>query len=181
MSPSLNIYLVDSLQDKNPLNITICIQNNQRKETAETPALLDSGAGGIFIDQNHAWKMKYQLTELKTLVKAYNVDGTENKRGTIQSYVNLEFSLNGKNFKERFYVTGLGKQKIILGLPWLEEHNPEINWKTGKLKWQTQINLKWFFILKKKDKQTKTGHMEKPKSKSTSQVPQILEELDEEE
>ena len=80
--------------------------------------------------------MEYQLTELETLVKAYNVDRTKNKRGTIKSYVNLEFSLNGKNFKERFYVTRLGKQKIILGLPWLKEHNPETNWKTGKLEWQ---------------------------------------------
>ena len=73
--------------------------------------------------------------ELETLVKAYNVDGTENKRETIKSYMNLKFSLNGKHFKERFYVTGLGKQKIILRLPWLKEHNPEINWKTGKLEW----------------------------------------------
>ena len=79
--------------------------------------------------------MEYKLMELETPVKAYNIDRTENKRGTIKSYVNLEFSLNGKHLKEKFYVTGLGKQKIILGLPWLREHNPEINWKTSKLKW----------------------------------------------
>jgi hypothetical protein len=28
---------------------------------------------------------------------------------------------------EQFLITGLGNQKIILGLPWLQEHNPEIN------------------------------------------------------
>ena len=48
--------------------------------------------------------MEYQLMKLETLVKAYNIDRTENKKGTIKSYVNLKFSLNGKNFKERFYV-----------------------------------------------------------------------------
>ena len=53
--------------------------------------------------------------KLETPVKAYNVDGTKNKKGTIKSYVNLEFSLNGKNFKERFYATRLRKEKIILG------------------------------------------------------------------
>ena len=152
------------MQDKNLLNINISVQNSWKDETSETPALIDSGAGEIFIDQNHTWKMEYKLTELETLVKAYNMDGTENKKGTIKNYVNLEFSLNGKKFKEQFYVTGLRKQKIILGLPWLKEHNPEINWQTGKLKWQTQINLKWFFIFKKKDEQTETGHMEIPKS-----------------
>jgi hypothetical protein len=34
-------------------------------------------------------------------------------------------------------VTGLGKQKIILGFPWLNEHNPDIDWRTGKFTWRT--------------------------------------------
>jgi hypothetical protein len=31
----------------------------------------------------------------------------------------------------------LGNQKVILGLPWLRKHNPEINWKEGTLHWRT--------------------------------------------
>jgi hypothetical protein len=42
------------------------------KQTVET--LIDSGAGGLFIDQNYT-KKNY----LDKPVKAYNVDGTENK------------------------------------------------------------------------------------------------------
>jgi hypothetical protein len=38
---------------------------------------------------------------------------------------------------ERFLITGLGNQKIILGLPWLQKHNSEINWKEGTLQWRT--------------------------------------------
>ena len=34
------------------------------------------------------------------------------------------------------YVTGLGKQKIILGFPWLQKHNPKIDQKTGKIEWK---------------------------------------------
>ena len=135
MSPSLDIYLVDSLQDKHSLNITISAKHNQNNTIIETPALIDSGAGGTFIDQNYVRKVRYKLMELQTLVKAYNMDRTENKKGTIKNYVNLQFSINGKEFQERFYVTGLGKQKAILGLPWLKKHNPEINWQTGKLEW----------------------------------------------
>ena len=33
-------------------------------------------------------------------------------------------------------VTGLGKQKMILGFPWLQKHNPIINWQTGTFEWQ---------------------------------------------
>ena len=135
VSPSLNIYSVDSLQDKHSLNIIISVNHNQNDTTVETPVLIDSGAGGTFIDQNYVRKVGYKLTELETPVKAYNMEGTENKKGTIKNYVNLQFSLNGKEFQEQFYVTGLGKQKIILGLPWLRKHNPEINWQTGKLEW----------------------------------------------
>ena len=54
VSPSLDLYLVDSMQEKNSFNIKISMLYNQMKETVEIPALLDSGAGGIFIDQNHA-------------------------------------------------------------------------------------------------------------------------------
>ena len=35
-------------------------------------------------------------------------------------------------------VTGLGKQKVILGFPWFEEMNPEINWKEGTLAWRKE-------------------------------------------
>jgi hypothetical protein len=64
---------------------------------------------------------------LDKLVKAYNVDGMKNKRGTINAYVNLEFKLGDQKFKECFYITGLGKQRIILGFPWLHKYNLIMN------------------------------------------------------
>ena len=67
--------------------------------------------------------------------KVYNVDGTKNKKGMIRSYVDLEFTIDDRNFTERLLVMGLGRQKIILGLPWLMEHNPKINWKTRNMEW----------------------------------------------
>ena len=33
-------------------------------------------------------------------------------------------------------VTGLGKQKMILGFPWLQKHNHIINWQTETFEWQ---------------------------------------------
>ena len=36
-------------------------------------------------------------------------------------------------------VTGLGKQKVILGFPWFEEMNPEINWEKATLTWRKEI------------------------------------------
>ena len=33
-------------------------------------------------------------------------------------------------------VTGVGKQKIILGFSWLQKNNLKIDWKTGKIEWR---------------------------------------------
>ena len=39
-------------------------------------------------------------------------------------------------------VTELGYQRIILGFPWLNECNLDINWKTGEFKWRNLWPLK---------------------------------------
>jgi len=37
--------------------------------------------------------------------------------------------------KERFLVTALGTQQVILGYSWLEKVNPKINWKKKTFSW----------------------------------------------
>jgi len=44
--------------------------------------------------------------------------------------------MNGKCMTEWFSITALGNQKFILGLPWLEKHNPDVNWKTMTLEFR---------------------------------------------
>ena len=98
----------------------------------------------MFINQNFAQNFKIHL--LTKPITAQNVDGTINKKWTIKFYVEQEFKINSRKFREQFYVTGLGKQKIILGFTWLQKYNPLIDWKTGKIKWKDQrFNFwKWF-------------------------------------
>ena len=50
--------------------------------------------------------------------------------------------IDGKLTDTRLLVTGLGSQRIILGFPWLNEHNPDIDWKTGVFEWRTLQPLK---------------------------------------
>jgi hypothetical protein len=47
-------------------------------------------------------------------VKAYNVNGTENKQGIINAYVNLKFKLGDQKFNKHFYVTGLENKGSFL-------------------------------------------------------------------
>ena len=50
----------------------------------------------------------------------------------ITSYVNLSVEIDGRTMDLQLLVTELGGQRIILRFPWLNEHNLDINWKTGE-------------------------------------------------
>ena len=47
--------------------------------------------------------------------------------------VTLEFTLAGVQHEETFLVAPLGSNQLILGMPWLERVNPEIDWKLRTL------------------------------------------------
>jgi hypothetical protein len=98
----LDVYSV-TIANISQNSISVPIEIGLNKQTVET--LIDSGAGGLFIDQNYA--KNFDINYLDEPVKAYNIDRTENKQGTINAYVNLEFTLGEQKFKERFYVAGL--------------------------------------------------------------------------
>ena len=95
--------------------------------------LIDSGAGGKFIDQNYVKKIGLETKKLNKPIIARNVDGTENKRGKITTFVEAYLTINGRRTYTQLNVTGLGKQKIILGFPWLSEHDPDIDWRNGQI------------------------------------------------
>ena len=100
--------------------------------------MINSGAGGKFIDQNYVQKLGIKTQELEQPLIARNLDGTPNKRGKITSFVTLILIINGRTKRTRLLVTGLGSQKIILGFPWLREQNPNINWQTSEFTWRNQ-------------------------------------------
>ena len=175
ISPTLCIHSVHTATiNKKSLSIPIEI-NRKNNENVETLGLIDSGAGGEFIDQNYAKKQNLNLNELDKPITAYNVDGTLNKKGTIKYYVDLDLNIYGRKHLTRLYVTGLGKQKVILGFPWLEKHNPIIDWKNGNIEWKEVPRR----FLKFKNRQTdNTNHTDNSK---TFPKPSIENEVDEEE
>jgi hypothetical protein len=95
VSPYLDVYPV-TIANISQNSISVPINIGSSKQTVET--LIDSSTGGLFIDQNYA--KNFDINYLDEPVKAYNVDGTENKQGTINAYVNLEFTLGEQKFKE---------------------------------------------------------------------------------
>jgi Retroviral aspartyl protease len=120
------------------IDIFILGESLGQKKIIKTTTLLDTGAGGKFIDQNFVWNQKIETKELKYPIKVFNIDGAPNKQGTITKYTQLDLMIDGQTQTHNLLVTGLGKQKIILGYQWFKQTNLDINWKECTLTWQTK-------------------------------------------
>jgi len=96
-------------------------------------ALIDSGAGGTFIDKKFTEQNGIALIPIEKKIQIFNADGTENNSGTIEHCIWLKIQIGKKKISTRFLVTELGKDKMILGLSWLKQYNPKIDWNTGKV------------------------------------------------
>ena len=86
--------------------------------TIETRALVDSGAGGTFIDGAYAATQNIPVSPLLNPIPVFNVDGTPNQQGFITHCVRTNLVVAGISTRTRLLVTNLGNEHIILGLPW---------------------------------------------------------------
>jgi len=96
--------------------------------------LLDSGATGMFMDRQMAARHGFKLQKLERPIAVRNVDSTNNSGGAITYQVKCNVFFKGHVERMRMDVCDLGKMEVILGMPWLVAHNPEINWETGEVK-----------------------------------------------
>ncbi len=70
-----------------------------------------------------------------------NVDGTHNEMGKIRYKTKICYNLKRNQFEDWFYITKLGNQKVILGLPWLKQVNPDIDWSIGTVSFPEERSI----------------------------------------
>ena len=63
-----------------------------------------------------------------------NVDGPFNKEGPIENTVEVNIYYQGHRERTEIDVIGGQKWSVILGMPWLAHHNPEIDWRIEEVK-----------------------------------------------
>ena len=114
--------------------MNIGVEKLDTHEGVTVKVLLDSGTTGMFMDKRAAAKHGFTLQKLERPIKIRNVDGTNNSRGAITHQVEVNVYYKGHIERMRMDVCDLGKTEVILGMPWLQAHNPEINWETGEVK-----------------------------------------------
>ena len=115
------------------VTVKIRLKQEEEEEGIVTEALLDSGATELVMSEEFAKKHRFRRMKLERLVYVRNVDGMLNYTGPIVDTVEVEIFF--KRHKERTLINVIRGQKwsVILGMPWLAHHNPEIDWKTGEV------------------------------------------------
>ena len=112
----------------------IGVEKIDTHEEISVKALLDSRAIGLFMSKKCAERGGFKLIKMEKLILVRNVDSTGNSRGAILHKVEVNLYFKGHVERVRIDVCNLGKTEVILGMPWLQVHNPEIDWKKREVK-----------------------------------------------
>ena len=114
----LVIYLrIAQLQADNSVSLLPCY------------ALIDSGATNNFISAAFVKRHKLECFPKPEPQALYVIDGRPIESGAVTHSCNLKLRFEGTSQTITTDIVQIGNYPIILGLPWLRRHNPQIDWK----------------------------------------------------
>ncbi len=91
-------------------------------------ALLDSGAEGSFIDRNLVHQLRMSTTSLRHKIPVSALNG-QSLSDITHSTLPVTLITSGNHTETMtFYVTDSPLAPVVLGHPWLVQHNPRVNW-----------------------------------------------------
>ncbi|CAJ1057674.1 uncharacterized protein LOC108874699, partial [Xyrichtys novacula] len=103
------------------------------KESTSLQTLIDSGADDNFIHAGLAARLQLPLEELPAPRKVTALDGRVIASIT-HCTVPLTLILSGNHREDiRLFLLPSPHSPLVLGLPWLQIHNPQINWSTSSI------------------------------------------------
>src|SRR5271155_2349915 len=129
-----SVIMTNSRMRPMHVSIPIVLKTIRGNETVETKVLLDTGAEGLFMDKNYAEEHDVVLQKLPNPITPSNVDGTLNHAGEITHFTWIQAKINKRTLLEKLWITDLGSSDVIFGFPWFKENNPQIEWKTGRVR-----------------------------------------------
>ncbi|QRW17773.1 Retrotransposable element Tf2 protein [Rhizoctonia solani] len=105
---------------------TISIKPKKQADPLEV--LIDSGATSSFLHPQTAKALHLPLIDLPSPRTVTMLNGLSPQAGKIWKKAVLTFSFDGKRMTKTFLICNTGSHAAILGLKWLDAHNPEIDW-----------------------------------------------------
>ena len=121
-------------EDHAPLQSSPCLETKVSIKGRTIIALVDSGATSSFIDREYAETIGIPLQKLHTPMPVKTIDGSDLKEGDVThctAPVKIMTCLGPELL--RFYAINTQRQAIVLGAPWLEKNNPDVDWRAGRI------------------------------------------------
>ena len=105
-------------------------------EAVEIKAMIDSGSAGYFISPATVEKYGLVTHMQDTPLSVTHVQG--GSVGVVSEQVTCEMSLGTHKETITLDVVPLGKHAIIIGMPWLRVHNPNLDWQTQQVTFNSE-------------------------------------------
>ncbi|KAK4683622.1 hypothetical protein P7C73_g6616, partial [Tremellales sp. Uapishka_1] len=101
--------------------------------------MIDSGATNSFIDQIFLASTRISTIPKDTPIELQVIDGRSISSGAITHHTSpVKLSISGHEETISLDITSLGSYAVILGLPWLSQHNPNIDWAKPSIVFSSQ-------------------------------------------
>ena len=126
-----SLYRGDILRE---VTVKIRLERIETQEEITVEVLLDSGATGLVISSEFAKKKRFKPKKIDRLIYVRNVDRSFKKKRLIEHMVEVNIYYKGHRKIMKINVIRGQTWSMILGIPWLTHHNPEIDQKMGEIK-----------------------------------------------
>lgn len=129
-----SVSINESIYNENSHFVVDCSIKSQNSKPIPSLALIDSGASAYgFINTRFALKHDLKIIPLPRPRSLKVFDGTESTSGQITHVAQVTLDIKGHSESILLFITSLAYFDIVLGLPWLRYHNPDIQWSRGVL------------------------------------------------
>jgi len=123
--------------------IMVKIQLHGEKESVTINAMIDSGATEDFIDREVCNKHGIKMIKAKNPREIYVADGKPSAMGPVTHMTKVPMDISSHRELVTFQVANLQNHGVILGMPWLREHNPTIDWNDKRITFNGERCTTW--------------------------------------
>jgi len=126
-------------------NNHIMVRIRQHGTTRQTTinAMIDSGATEDFIDKGFCCKYNIRTTQAKKIREVYLADGRPSAMGPITHTVKVPMDIGSYRELAIFQVVKLPNHEVILGMSWLKQHSPPIDWGQANITFESERCTTW--------------------------------------
>jgi len=105
--------------------------------------MIDLGATEDFIDREVCNKHRITMIKGKNTRVIYLADGKPRAIGPVTHMTKVPMDISSHRELATFQVANLQNHEVILGMPWLREHNPTSDWNDKRITFNSERCTTW--------------------------------------